>query len=391
MIVLNKKIWIIVIVIIIITVGFGIFFFLNIPNLISYSYSYDLKTVFPNLSFSSPVGLYDPNDGTNRLFVVQQNGLIKVFENNANVTDASTFLDISSEITYGGERGLLGLAFHPNYTSNGYFYVDYTDTSGDTIISRFNVDGTNPNTANQTSEVEILKVNQPYSNHNGGQIAFGPDGYLYIGLGDGGSGGDPEGNGQNRQTLLGSILRIDVDSGLPFAVPTDNPFYGNVNGYAEELFAFGFRNPWRFSFDAITGDLWAGDVGQSLWEEIDIVESGKNYGWNTREGAHDYDPGTNTTTVIDPIYEYSHSLGNAITGGFVYRGSSLSNLIGKYLYADYGSGRIWALEFQDGTAVNNTLLYDASFSIPSFGVDSNNELYICAFDGKIYQLSEKIS
>jgi len=343
------------------------------------------------LSFSSPVGLYDPNDGTNRLFVVQQNGLIKVFENNANVTDASTFLDISSEITYGGERGLLGLAFHPNYTSNGYFYVDYTDTSGDTIISRFNVDGTNPNTANQTSEVEILKVNQPYSNHNGGQIAFGPDGYLYIGLGDGGSGGDPEGNGQNRQTLLGSILRIDVDSGLPFAVPTDNPFYGNVNGYAEELFAFGFRNPWRFSFDAITGDLWAGDVGQSLWEEIDIVESGKNYGWNTREGAHDYDPGTNTTTVIDPIYEYSHSLGNAITGGFVYRGSSLSNLIGKYLYADYGSGRIWALEFQDGTAVNNTLLYDASFSIPSFGVDSNNELYICAFDGKIYQLSEKIS
>jgi glucose/arabinose dehydrogenase len=390
-IVLNKKIWIIVIVIIIITVGFGIFLFLNIPNLISYSYSYDLKTVFPNLSFSSPVGLYDPNDGTNRLFVVQQNGLIKVFENNANVTDASTFLDIGSEITYGGERGLLGLAFHPNYTSNGYFYVDYTDTSGDTIISRFKVDGTNPNTANQTSEVEILKVNQPYSNHNGGQIAFGPDGYLYIGLGDGGSGGDPEGNGQNRQTLLGSILRIDVDSGLPYAIPTDNPFFGNINGYAEEIFAFGFRNPWRFSFDAITGDLWVGDVGQALWEEIDIVEYGKNYGWNAREGAHDYDPGTNTTSVIDPIYEYSHSLGNAITGGFVYRGSSLSNLVGKYVYADYGSGRIWALEFQDGTAVNNTLLYDASFSIPSFGVDSNNELYICAFDGKIYQLSEKIS
>ena len=388
---MNKKTWIIVVVIVIITAGFGIFLFLSIPNLLSYSYTYDLKTAFPNLSFSSPVGLYDPNDGTNRLFVVQQNGLIKVFENNENVTNASTFLDISSEITYGGERGLLGLAFHPNYTSNGYFYVDYTDISGNTIISRFKVNDTNLNEANQTSEVEILKVIQPYSNHNGGQIAFGPDGYLYIGLGDGGSGGDPQGNGQNRQTLLGSILRIDVDSVSPYAIPSDNPFFGNANGYAEEIFAFGFRNPWRFSFDAITGKLWVGDVGQALWEEIDIVQNGKNYGWNAREGAHDYDPGTNTTSVTDPIYEYSHALGNAITGGFVYRGSLLSNLIGKYVHADYGSGRIWALEFQDGTAVNNTLLYDAAFNIPSFGVDSNNELYICSFNGNIYQLVEKIS
>ena len=388
---MNKKTWIIIGVIVIITAGFGIFLFVSIPNLLSISYTYDLKTAFPNLSFTNPVGLYDPNDGTNRLFVVQQNGLIKVFENNENVTNASTFLDISSEITFGGERGLLGLAFHPNYTSNGIFYVDYTNNSGDTIISRFKVSDINPNQANQTSEVEILKVIQPYSNHNGGQIAFGPDGYLYIGLGDGGSGGDPQGNGQNRQTLLGSILRIDVDSVSPYAIPSDNPFFGNANGYAEEIFAFGFRNPWRFSFDAITGKLWVGDVGQALWEEIDIVQNGKNYGWNAREGAHDYDPGTNTTSVTDPIYEYSHALGNAITGGFVYRGSLLSNLIGKYVHADYGSGRIWALEFQDGTAVNNTLLYDAAFNIPSFGVDSNNELYICSFNGNIYQLVEKIS
>ena len=199
---MNKKTWIIIIVIAIITGGFGIFLFLSIPNLFSYSYTYDLKTAFPNLSFSNPVGLYDPDDGTNRLFVLQQNGLIKVFENNENVTNASTFLDISSKISYGGERGLLGLAFHPNYTSNSYFYVDYTNGSGDTIISRFKVSDTNPNQANQTSEVKILQVLQPYSNHNGGQIAFGPDGYLYIGLGDGGSGGDPEGNGQNRQPFL---------------------------------------------------------------------------------------------------------------------------------------------------------------------------------------------
>ena len=391
MIFLNKKTWIIVVFIVIITAGFGIFFFLSIPNLLSYSFSYDLKTAFPNLSFTSPVGLHDPNDGSNRLFVVQQNGLIKVFENNENVSDVSIFLDISSEITYGGERGLLGLAFHPNYTSNGYFYVDYTDISGNTIISRFKVDNTNPNMANQTSEVEILKVIQPYSNHNGGQIAFGPDGYLYIGLGDGGSGGDPEGNGQNRQTLLGSILRIDVDSGSPYTIPMDNPFYMNGNGYTQEIFAFGFRNPWRFSFDAVSGELWVGDVGQALWEEIDIVQNGKNYGWNAREGAHDYDPGTNTTSLTDPIHEYSHALGNAITGGFVYRGSLLSNLIGKYVYADYGSGRIWALRYQDGKVVNNTLLYDASFNIPSFGVDSNNELYICGFNGNIYQLAEKIS
>jgi glucose/arabinose dehydrogenase len=388
---LNKKTWIIVIVIVILTAGFGIFLFLSIPNLISYSYTYDLKAAFPNLSFTSPVGLYDPNDGTNRLFVVQQNGFIKVFENNENVSEVSTFLDISSEITYGGERGLLGLAFHPNYTSNGHFYVDYTDGSGNTIISRFNVNDTNPKKANQMSEVEILKVIQPYINHNGGQIAFGPDGYLYIGLGDGGSGGDPEGNGQNRQSLLGSILRIDVDSGSPYTIPSDNPFFGNVNGYAQEIFAFGFRNPWRFSFDAVSGELWVGDVGQALWEEIDIVQNGKNYGWNAREGAHDYDPGTNTTSLTDPIHEYSHALGNAITGGFVYRGSLLSNLIGKYVYADYGSGRIWALRYQDGKVVNNTLLYDASFNIPSFGVDSNNELYICGFNGNIYQLAEKIS
>jgi len=352
-------------------------------------YEYSVEKAFPNLNFNNPVGLYDPKDGTNRLFVVEQIGDIKIFENEFTVTSYSTFLDFKSEVTYGGEQGLLGLAFHPNYSSNGYFYLYYIDEGNeDSVISRFSVNGTDPNKGNKTSEVEILRVPQPYANHNGGQIAFGPDGYLYIALGDGGSGFDPLNHAQNRSTLLGSILRIDIDSGSPYSIPVDNPFYGNSEGFAEEIYAFGFRNPWRFSFDENNGVLWVADVGQNAWEEIDIVEKGKNYGWKTREGTHTLYPGTNVTDIVDPIYEYNHSLGNAITGGFVYRGSRLSELTGKYVYADYGSGRIWALECSDGLVINNLLLVDSVLNIPSFGVDSTNELYICAFDGFIYQLSQ---
>ncbi|TFF94377.1 MAG: glucose sorbosone dehydrogenase [Promethearchaeota archaeon] len=385
---MKKKYNVIFGLILIIFIGLSIILWIFFGNFGISSYNYSIKNAFPNLSFSNPVGLYHPNDGTDRLFVIQQDGLIYTFQNNESTNTKNLFLDLSDDISTGGERGLLGLAFHPNFTSNGYFFVDYTDEgTGNTIISRFKVNETNLNLANKSSEYTFLEVTQPYSNHNGGQIQFGSDAYLYISLGDGGGVGDPDQNGQNRMTQLGAILRIDVDSGSPYSIPTDNPFYGNVNGWAEEIFAFGFRNPWRFSFDSLTGDLWAGDVGQNSWEEIDIVEKGKNYGWNTKEGFHDYVGGVNNVTPVEPpIFEYGHDIGISITGGYVYRGSSLTDLIGKYIYADYGTGKIWSLEYSDGVVIENKLLYDAIISIPSFGVDANNELYICAFDGKIYTL-----
>jgi len=379
-----------IIIIIIIAFSLGTIFLLNIfpTTQTPPSNDYGLETAFPNLTFNSPVGLYDPNDGTNRLFVVEQGGKIYSYQNNLNTTTKNIFLDLSSDISTGGERGLLGLAFHPNYSSNGYFYVDYTDEgTGNTILSRFKVNNTNINIANKSSEETILEVVQPYSNHKFGQIQFGSDGYLYISLGDGGGAGDPDENGQDRTTKLGSILRIDIDSTFPYAIPNDNPFYNNTNGWAEEIFAFGLRNPWRFSFDSQTGDLWAADVGQNNWEEIDIIEKGKNYGWDVKEGTHFYeDPGSNVTNMVDPIYEYSHAEGISITGGYVYRGLILTSLMGKYIYADYGTGKIWALEYSEETVIKNSLLVDSSLSIPSFGVDSNDELYICAFDGLIYKL-----
>ncbi len=390
MIRVKKKLFFAFLMIIIIVIGVGLNIFLNFIGTRSLNNEYDVQIAFPDLTFSKPLGINDAEDGTNRLFVVEQDGLIKVFQNNASTSEYQVFLDLRDEISSSAyERGLLGLTFHPNYDVNGYFYVDYTEVgTGDTIISRFKVNSTDPNRANKSSEVSLLQISQPYSNHNGGQIDFGPDGYLYISLGDGGGSGDPDGHGQNRATLLGSILRIDVDSAFPYTIPNDNPFFGNLNGWAEEIFAFGLRNPWRFSFDPITGLLWAADVGQSLWEEIDIVENGKNYGWNTKEGNHNYNPGTNVTEIEDPIFEYAHSLGISITGGYVYRGSSLPSLIGKYIYTDYGSGKIWALEYDGGIVINNTELIDTNLNIPSFGVDANNELFICAFDGKIYKLIE---
>jgi glucose/arabinose dehydrogenase len=246
----------------------------------------------------------------------------------------------------------------------------------------------NSNLANSSSEFTIKEIPQPFANHNGGQIAFGPDGYLYIALGDGGSFGDPSGHGQNRMTLLGSILRIDVDSGTPYSIPSDNPFEGNSDGYQEEIYAFGFRNPWRFSFDSSTGTLFAGDAGESSREEINIVTNGSNYGWSTKEGSLDYDPGTNVTEMVGPLYEYNHSLGDAIIGGFVYRGAALNGLTGKYIYGDWGSGRIWALSYSGETVLGNIELVDTNLTLLSFGVDSSNELFICATNGDIYKLVE---
>ncbi len=351
----------------------------------------DREVAFPNLNFTRPVDLQHPNDDSNRLFVVEQEGIIYTFENNRNVNTKKVFLDIRDQVNdSGNEQGLLGLVFHPDYQNNGYFYVDYTaEDPNRTVISRYQVSTSNPDSAVKESEFVILEVNQPYSNHNAGQIVFDSDGYFYITLGDGGSGGDPQGNGQNLETLLGSILRIDVDqtsAGLNYAIPADNPFVGNLRGFREEIYAYGLRNPWRISFDLKTQWLWAADVGQDAYEEINIIEKGKNYGWNITEGFHCYNAAAcDTTGLILPVWEYSHSAGQSITGGYVYRGADVPELTGRYIYADYVSGRIWALEY-DGTGEPvNSLLNDTDLNISSFGVDRNNELYICAFDGKIYR------
>lgn len=357
--------------------------------------SYKAVNAFSKLTFNRPVDLQHPPDNTNRIFVVEQPGVISVFPNNPSASTKKQFLDIQSKVDdEGNEEGLLGLAFHPDYKSNGYFYVNYTASNPNrTVISRFKVSAQNADQADPASEQVILTFEQPYSNHNGGQVSFGPDGYLYIAVGDGGSGGDPHDHGQNRATLLGSILRIDVnkqENGKQYGIPADNPFAKNTNRYREEIYAYGMRNPWRFSFDTQTKRLWTGDVGQNAYEEIDIVEKGGNYGWNTMEGKHCFEPKNdcNTSGLKLPIHEYGRDQGLSITGGFVYHGPSLSELKGKYIYADYATRRIWALEHTNLNKPVNTQLLEADFNISSFGVDQENELYLCAFDGKIYKLEK---
>ena len=349
---------------------------------------------FPSLSFERPVDFQHANDNSKRLFVVEQRGVISVFENDPKASAKSEFLSIESKVDdSGNEEGLLGLAFHPDYKSNGFFYVNYTANNPNrTVISRFKVSASNPNQADPASEMILLEFDQPYSNHNGGQLAFGPDGYLYIAVGDGGSGGDPQGNGQNRNTLLGTILRIDVDKSegsKSYSIPSDNPFVGSSEGFQKEIYAYGLRNPWRLSFDSETGELWVGDVGQNKYEEIDIIKKGGNYGWNTMEGFHCFNSSNCNTEGLElPVWEYDRSRGDiSITGGYVYRGSAIQQLKGLYIYADYVSGRIWSLDMTNSNSPVNTELFDTDFPISSFGVDENQELYLCGFDDKIYKLS----
>lgn len=349
---------------------------------------------FPHLSFDQPVDIQSPKDGSGRLFVLSQQGMIYEFDNHSESKTIEVFLDIRNNVLYGGEQGLLGLAFHPDYKNNGYFFIDYTaNNPRRTVISRFQVSAENPDKADPSSEEIILEVDQPYPNHNGGQVAFGPDGYLYISLGDGGSGGDPLNAGQDLTMLLGSLLRIDVNNktnGNNYAIPLDNPFKDNEHGYKEEIFAYGLRNVWRFSFDN-QNKLWAADVGQNKWEEINIIEKGKNYGWRIMEGNHCFNPETNcdTTGLIRPVWEYGHNEmgGYSITGGFVYNGNSAPGLSGKYIYADYVSGKIWALDYINGVATN-TLLTETNYLISTFGIDENDELYFADHNrGKIYKFS----
>jgi len=361
--------------------------------------SVDIEVAFPNLSFARPVDLQHAGDGSGRLFVVEQAGVIRVFENRTDVPTAGIFLDIKSRVDDGSnEMGLLGLAFHPDYAANGFFFVDYTAANPRrTVVARYRVDPGNPAQADPNSELVLLEIEQPFGNHNGGQVAFGPDGYLYIAMGDGGSGGDPQGNGQNRNALLGKILRIDVDNpgaGRNYGIPSDNPFVAALCGPVgcrDEIYAFGLRNPWRFSFDA-QGRLWVGDVGQNAWEEIDIVEKGGNYGWNLMEANHCFEPqtGCERDDLLRPVWEYDRDAGRSITGGYVYRGANVPALAGKYVYGDFVSGKIWALAYDGTDAVNEELL-DTSLGIASFGEDASGELYLCAFDGKIYRFVPSLS
>jgi hypothetical protein len=357
---------------------------------------FSLEEAFPNLSFNSALYLTHAGDGSDRIFVVERSGRIKVFDNSPAVLTFKTFLDITDRVSGGGEMGLLGLAFHPDYETNGYFYVNYTASSPRrTIISRFQVSAANPDSAGEDSEFELLNFDQPFSNHNGGWIGFRQkDGYLYIATGDGGSGGDPQNNGQKITTMLGKILRIDVDGGPPYSIPPDNPFIDSTGNVKKEIYAWGMRNPWRCSFDPVTDLFWVADVGQNCYEEVSIIENGGNYGWRIMEAFHCFNPqepfncnytGCDTSDLKLPIWEYDHGQGCSITGGYVYRGLNVPELVGKYIYADYCTNRVWALEYDGINPPTNELLLTASGPVTSFGVDENNELYITSFNGNIYR------
>jgi glucose/arabinose dehydrogenase len=341
-------------------------------------------------SLTNPLGMEQPDDGSGRLFVVEQQGVIRIIQNGSLL--ATPFLDITSKVYFAGESGLVGITFHPGYAQNGRFYVNYVqmvNSQRQSIIAEYKVSSTDPNQADPASERILLTVDQPpFENHKAGQLAFGPDGFLYFGLGDGGSEGDPFGNGQNTQVLLGKLMRIDVNStsgSLPYAIPADNPFVRA--GGRPEIWAYGLRNPWRFSFDASSGRLFLADVGQDAWEEVDLIQKGGNYGWNTMEASHCFNPpsGCNTAGLILPITEYSHSEGNAVIGGFVYHGSSIPALQNVYLFGDFGTGKIWGLQETSGTWTR-TLLSSTGKNISAFGRDQNGELYAVDYAGAVWKI-----
>ncbi len=346
----------------------------------------EIVQAFPELRIARPIVVTHANDGSNRLFVASQLGKIYCFENKADVSEPNLYLDIEESVRYidkENEEGLLGFAIHPDYKKNGQFFLFYTTTDEPhvSVISRFNVSSTDPSKADPDSEVELMRIPQPFWNHNGGTLAFGHDGYLYIALGDGGKANDPFKNGQNLATLNGSILRIDVDKKSKdhnYAIPADNPFVG-LKEARPEIYAYGFRNVWRLSFDRKTGALYAADVGQNIWEEINIVVKGGNYGWNLREAKHKFGENGSEASdkLIDPIFEYHHDVGKSITGGHVYRGSAVPSLKGMYMYADYVSGKVWALEHTpSGKILGNHEIKSMNLPIITFGEDEQGEVYL---------------
>jgi glucose/arabinose dehydrogenase len=335
---------------------------------------------------SEPVDMAAPHDNSGRLLIVERTGKIRIFSNGQLQPDI--FLDVNGLITTTGtEQGLLGMALDPDFNNNGYFYINYTDTHGDTVIARY-TRAKDTNKGSPDSAKILIQVAQPYPNHNGGSVRFGPDGYLYLGLGDGGSAGDPKGNAQNPATLLGKILRIDVKNGDPYGIPPGNLFQDGAG--RPEVYAMGLRNPWRIAFDPLNGDLYIGDVGQNLWEEIDILtdnsDPSHNFGWNFFEGNHPYKgtPPPNVT-LIPPVWEYDHSQGCSVTGGVVYNGTRLPGWQGVYLYADYCSGKVWGL-LKGPNGVQSALLYESGASVSSFGEDQGGEVYMLDLTGKIYRL-----
>ena len=343
--------------------------------------------VFADKPFNQPVALFQAPGDTSRFFVVERAGAVKVF---ADAGPASDFIDLTSRVNSGTlEAGLLGMAFHPNFSQNGQVFVSYTGYGGGPVglvstLSRFtSKDG--GLTLDSASEDVLFTLVQPFSNHNGGNLAFGKDGYLYFGLGDGGSGGDPFDNGQTLDSWFGKMLRFDVDGGTPYAIPPDNPFAGG--GGKPEIFAWGLRNPWRFSFDRATGDLWVGDVGQSAWEEIDVVKLGGNYGWHDKEGSHCYAIDPCVGPYIDPIVEYDHGVGQSVTGGYVYRGAAIPSLWGSYLFADYVAGSVFRVVYDPQTGKpSSELLLSTSINVSSFGEDLAGELYLVDLKGAIYRI-----
>lgn len=340
-----------------------------------------LERAFGSLAFVQMTGAYQAPAG--RWYVLEQAGRIMTFKEGD--ASATVFLDIRDHVESGGEKGLLGFAFASDFDRSGVFFVDYTQGGPlRTHVSSFTASGAQ---ADKASEVVLLEIGQPFENHNGGQLAFGPDGLLYIAMGDGGSGGDPMRNGQNKNALLAKILRVDVSDRTKYKIPPDNPFASG--GGRGEIFAYGLRNPWRFSFDE-GGRLWVADVGQNLWEEIDIVTKGGNYGWNVMEGMHCYNASRcDTNGLVPPIFEYGHDLGCSITGGFVYRGAAVAELRGAYVYGDFCSGRIWGLRYADGRVTAQAEIAMSGFQISSFAQDRTGELYVLQYTsaGGIYRVA----
>lgn len=348
-------------------------------------------------ALSSPVYVTSPPGDSARLFVVEQGGRVRVLRHDTLL--ATPFIDLRAHVVAGGEQGLLSLAFHPQYVTNGRFYVYFTNPNGDTRIVRYLVSA-DPNVADSLAADTVLKQPQPFSNHNGGLLLFGPDGKLYVGLGDGGSGGDPQGNGQSKRTLLGKILRIDVDGATGYTVPPDNPFVGDTTA-KPEIWAYGLRNPWRFSFDRQTGDLYIADVGQNLWEEANVATAtsgrgaGVNYGWNVMEGLHCY-PSTitncNKAGLALPVVEYGHTGGAcSITGGYVYRGTRVAALAGLYFYSDYCSGFVRSFRYAGGQASERrdwTVELDPQGNVSSFGEDARGDVYVVTLGGALYRVAE---
>ena len=349
---------------------------------------FGLQTVVEGLDF--PVWLTSP-PGDSRLFVVEKGGRVVIVENGAVLT--APFLDLRGQVSTGSEQGLFSLAFHPDYFTNGRFFVNFTDPAGDTRVVEYRVSEGDPDRAEPGTARVVLAIDQPFSNHNGGLVLFGPDGMLYVGMGDGGSGGDPQGNGQNVGALLGKMLRIDVDGALPYAVPDDNPFVDTA-GARPEVWAYGLRNPWRFSFDRDTGDLYIADVGQNRVEEVNAVEgagAGLNYGWNVMEGTDCFEPrdGCDRDGLTLPVTEYDHGDGCSVTGGSVYRGDAIPELHGTYLYSDYCSGFVRGFRFANGQATGErrfSELEPADHSVSSFGEDAEGELYILTAGGSVHKI-----